>query len=81
MSCNGTCLSNDIRGDTGGIFVIRDLLKIFSVKCDCCYLILVNCDLYTTVIRDFINIFLFIRERDIIFVVKMTKKSEKFRYY
>ena len=55
---------NNIRRDAGGIFVIRDLFKIFSVKCDCCHFILVNCDLYTTVIRDFINIFLVICESD-----------------
>ena len=36
-----------------------------------------KCDLYTTVIRDFINIFLVIRERNLTFVVKMTKNSEK----
>ena len=46
-----------------------------------CYLILVNCDLYPTVIRDFINIFLVIRERDLTFFVKMMKNSEKCRYY
>ena len=61
--------------------MIRDLLEIFSVKCDCCYLILVNRDLHTTVIRDFKNIFLVIRERDLTFVVKMTKISEKCPYY
>ena len=41
--------SNMNPGVAGGIFVIRDWLKIFSLKFDCCYLILVNCDLYTTV--------------------------------
>ena len=60
-------------GGAGGIFVICDLLKMFSVKRDCWYLILVNCDLYTTVIRDFIHIFLIICERDLI--------SETYRYY
>ena len=40
-----------------------------------------NCDLYRTVIRDFINIFLVIREKDLTFFVKMTKISEKCRYY
>ena len=36
-----------------------------------------KCDLYTTVIRDFINIFLVIPERNLTFVVKMTENSEK----
>ena len=45
------------------------------MKCDY-YLILVKCDLYTTVIRDFINIFLVVRERNLTFIVKITKNSD-----
>ena len=60
-----------LRRDAGGIFVIRDWLKIFSVNCDCYYCIFVNCDLYATVIRDFINIFLVICEKDLIFLFKI----------
>ena len=44
--------------------MIRDLLKKIPVKCVCYYFIFVNCGLYATVFRDFINIFLVICERD-----------------
>ena len=45
------------------------------MKCDN-YLTLVKCDLYTTVIRDFINIFLVVRERNLTSIVKITKNSD-----
>ena len=53
--------------------MIRDCLQIFSMNCDCYYFIFV--------IRDFINIFLVICERDLIFLVKMIKKNFAMEYY